>query len=167
MSNKAKCAVCKAPATVFVGYISGEKLIQACYCHDHAKDMGVLQAAAYGLLDSGDVERGPISEKDGLVCPDCGYTRRLWKHTGRLGCPTCYETFHDDVAALLPRMHRGTEHMGRVPKKQLTSKLVSNRIRALQQELERAIKDERYEDAAQARDEMSGLRAQVRDGTGQ
>lgn len=158
MSNKAKCEVCDAPATVFVGYISGEKLTQTCFCHEHAKTSGVLSSAAYGLLDEGESTRSPLPEMDGPVCPVCGYTRRLWKHTGRLGCPTCYETFHEDVAMLLPRMHRGTEHRGRVPKRQLSPKLVHNRIRALQEELERAIKDERYEDAALARDEMSELR---------
>ncbi|MGE9294054.1 MAG: UvrB/UvrC motif-containing protein [Puniceicoccales bacterium] len=161
MSNKTTCQVCNSPATVFIGFISGGKMSKACYCHDHATELGILDENSFGLLDEGDASKDPLFEKDTVVCPECGYSRRLFKQTGRVGCPTCYETFHDEVAALLPRMHRGTEHLGRIPKGYVDSKQVKNRIRALEKEMKRAIKDERYEDAAEVRDEMSGLRAKL------
>ena len=57
-------------------------------------------------------------------------------------------------------IHQNAVHTGRAPKK-LSGKLdVKRRIRSLEGELKDAIKDERYERAAQIRDEINGLRGQ-------
>lgn len=162
MSKVLKCKVCGATASVHVGFITDGALVQAHFCHDHAKASGVLQTGAYALIAESElVKKVPAHERDGPMCPECGYNLRLWKQTGRLGCPECYTVFHDEVQQLLPGMHRGTEHQGRIPRRQISPETVGNRIKALQKALDRAIEDERYEDAAVARDEMSELREKL------
>jgi protein arginine kinase activator len=49
-------------------------------------------------------------------CPACRATWTDFKHTGRFGCPRCYEEFLPLVHDLLPRVHAGAyHHRGKTP----------------------------------------------------
>src|SRR5690606_11306750 len=48
-----------------------------------------------------------------LTCPTCGFTRRDFEKTGRLGCCDCYDTFGNEIAELLQRLHKGVLHKGK------------------------------------------------------
>ncbi len=90
----------------------------------------------------------------GVRCEQCGFTQGDFKKQGRFGCPACYEAFKSVIEPMLDGMHKGTRHVGKVPRRSLDSRLIKDRIAKLEQELAEAIKTERYEDAARIRDEI-------------
>lgn len=122
-------------------------------------------------------------EDDTLACPECGFTRAHLKKIGRMGCPECYRTFAEDLDGMLKAMHKGTRHVGKAPGKPtpavstatarkheppsaeaptapLAKPAVVNpkkRLADLKNAIEKAVAEERYEDAAKLRDEMRAL----------
>ena len=55
-------------------------------------------------------------------------------------------------------MHKGTTHVGKVPKVALTRKSLYDRLTKLENELSEAVKSERYEEAARFRDEINQVK---------
>jgi protein arginine kinase activator len=58
-------------------------------------------------------------------------------------------------------MHKGTTHTGKIPQCALARKSLYDRLTKLELDLTEAIKSERYEDAARARDEISQVKQTV------
>ena len=56
-------------------------------------------------------------------------------------------------------MHKGLRHTGKVPARLAGIRVRSEQLRTLRRSLDEAIHDERYEDAAQIRDELAALEA--------
>jgi protein arginine kinase activator len=56
---------------------------------------------------------------------------------------------------MLDNMHKGITHTGKVPQRALERKSLYDRLTKLELDLTEAIKSERYEDAARARDEIT------------
>ena len=108
----------------------------------------------------------PINQ---LKCNKCGLLFEDFMNTGKFGCQECYNTFEDNLDELLKSIQGGNKHIGRIGKTQQVNKIKenaqdkSNKIREktkldkLQENLQLAIKEERYEDAAKIRDEISKL----------
>ena len=100
------------------------------------------------------------------ACKTCGTTFDDFINSGEFGCSECYETFEDRIAPILKKLHGADRHIGRgyreIESEQNTeqTKKVSkkekkeSKIEKLQKDLQKAIKDERYEDAAKIRDEI-------------
>lgn len=160
------CCICKErEATVHLTQITGEKMQKVDLCEECAKAKGVNDPAAFSLADllmglgaSQEVEKAS-GQKDS-PCPACGFTHADFKKTGRLGCPACYDHFSEGLLSLLKSMHKGVRHVGKVPKrfKQLKKALdASDRLKTLQGKLAKAIKEERFELAADLRDEIKAL----------
>ena len=55
---------------------------------------------------------------------------------------------------MLGNMHKGTTHVGKVPRRAVERKSLYDRLTQLQGDLDQAVKAERYEDAARVRDEI-------------
>jgi protein arginine kinase activator len=89
-----------------------------------------------------------------LKCPRCGFTQADFKKAGRLGCSDCYATFSEGLEGLLKTMHKGTRHIGKVPRALQQSRDVAERLKALQKQLSKAIAGEDFEQAALLRDEI-------------
>jgi len=49
------------------------------------------------------------------TCPCCRFTEEDFRRTLRLGCSECYQTFEFEIETMLPKMHRGTTHRGKIP----------------------------------------------------
>jgi protein arginine kinase activator len=92
-----------------------------------------------------------------IKCPRCGFTQADFKKSGRLGCPECYKTFAEGLEGLLKTMHKGTRHAGKVPEALRESREQADRLKSLQKKLDKAIKEEDFEQAAQLRDELKQL----------
>lgn len=87
--------------------------------------------------------------KIGKRCPLCESTLDDIKKYGKMGCEECYETFKEDIKIILPQAHAGGKtHKGKTPK---------NNIASLKKEMQKAIDDERYEDAGAIRDKIKEL----------
>lgn len=157
MSAAKQCAQCQQPATWFVSLVKNGQVTTMACCEHHATELGWTQAGAHGFLDEADATTpaGAIGAKG---CPACGFTLRDWKRTGRFGCPECYDTFKVQILPALERLHTDTFHRGKFPRRLANPALIANRMRELQEQLDRQVQAERYEEAAQTRDEMSVLR---------
>jgi protein arginine kinase activator len=87
----------------------------------------------------------------------CGFTQADFKKTGRLGCSVCYVTFAEGLGSLLKAMHKGTEHVGKLPQRAHLAVERDDRMRALNEDLQKAVADENYESAAALRDQIKQL----------
>ena len=94
----------------------------------------------------------------GISCPSCKTTLAEFRQRGRLGCAQCYETFTEQLLELLERIHGAVEHVGRLPGLDDEDLRRLQRVSELERELESAIREEAYENAARIRDELNTLR---------
>lgn len=129
-------------------------------CDACSKEKGVQDPTGFALADlllgigaAEEIEKGTPSQK----CPVCGFTQADFKKTGRLGCSMCYVTFSDGLGSLLKAMHKGTEHVGKRPQRASREMELDDRVRALTQDLEKAVAEENYESAAALRDQLKQL----------
>jgi protein arginine kinase activator len=154
MPNSLKCDLCGKPATVHLTQIVNSKVHKVDLCEACAQAKGVTDPSGFSLADL--LLKASLNpEPTSLVrCEQCGATQADFKKLGRFGCPACYETFKDIVQPMLGNMHKGTLHVGKVPRRALERKNLYDRLTHLQCELDEAIKSERYEDAARFRDEI-------------
>lgn len=182
-----KCDMCDQEATVFLTQIVDGKMTQVNLCDKCSKEKGVTDPTGFQLADfllgAGAQKKTKTAtattEDDTLACPECGFTRAHLKKIGRMGCPECYRTFADDLDAMLRAMHKGTRHVGKAPGRPAppvstsTAKRresvaepppakpavvnVKKRLAELKGAIEKAVAEERYEDAAKLRDEMRSL----------
>ncbi len=160
------CQSCKQqPATVHLTEIArdGEKrerhLCEACAQTENVTPKPQPTAKVSHLL-SAFVEGGKAGAKQiaDLACPDCGITFVEFRSSGLLGCPHDYNAFEKALVPLIERAHQGaSHHIGKMPSGQDTSRRVENDLLRLRRKLTRAVDDERFEEAAQLRDDISSL----------
>jgi protein arginine kinase activator len=159
------CDVCKKnQATVFLTQIVDGKMQKVNLCESCSKEKGVTDPTGFALADlllglgaAQEIERGGGVQK----CPVCGFSQSDFKKTGRLGCASCYETFSEGLASLLKGMHKGTEHVGKVPTRMQKSMEREQQIKDLHRTLRKAVADEDYESAAKLRDEIRSLEVEI------
>lgn len=164
------CDICKEnEATVHFSQVVGDKVRKIDICEGCAKAKGLTDPTSVSML--GDLlgefagEQMP-AEAESLRCPACGFTLANFKKTGRLGCGACYETFEGGLKSLLKAMHKGERHVGKVPGKAVAAKDFTEEIKTLEEDLRRAIQEERYENAAMIRDKIRAVEAKMKAGVG-
>ena len=181
-SNIIQCDVCQAKeAEVFLTQIVGGKMQKVNLCKSCSKDRGVDDPTGFALTEllsglgtSTETEQPQVvhggsetgaSETTTVVaatkCPVCGFTQADFKKTGRLGCSECYQTFSESLGSLLKAMHKGTHHTGKMPAALARRKEVTERMKTLQDDLQKAVRDEDYENAASLRDQIKRLSGQI------
>ena len=160
MASNLKCDLCSKPATVHLTQIVNNKVHKVDLCEACAQAKGVTDPSGFSLADlllkaSLNPEPEPGA---GIRCEQCGFTQADFKKHGRFGCPMCYEAFKEMVEPMLENMHKGSTHNGKVPRRALDRRSLSDRLSKLELDLTEAIKSERYEDAARFRDEISHVK---------
>ena len=161
-----KCQFCSEPATVHLTQIVGGKMQKIDLCEKCAKEKGVADPAGFSLADMllglGAADQMKSTSTTELVCPQCGFTQPDFKKTGRLGCAVCYETFGEGLSSILKDMHKGTTHKGKVPARLAQQQIYATRMHDLRKDLQTAITEEKYEESASLRDQISQLEAQLK-----
>ena len=161
------CSICKErEATVHLTQITGDKMQKVDLCEECSKTKGLNDPAGFNLADlllglgaSQEIEQAGGGVE--LKCARCGFTQADFKKAGRLGCPECYKTFADGLESLLKSMHKGTHHVGKIPEALRQNQDLSDRLKALQKKLAKAIEDENFEQAARLRDEIKQTSARL------
>ena len=114
-----------------------------------------------------------FNEIKSLKCNKCGYNFEDIVNTGKLGCENCYGVFEERLDPIIKKIQGSNVHTGRTGKiidskigqkfndkdkniKQKNTKNMS-KIEKLQNDLKKAIKEEKYEEAAKIRDEIKKL----------
>lgn len=171
------CTACqKAIATVFIldlreGSVVGQHhLCQAC-----AEQQGVVQAKTnplklppelledlFGSATKSAPEPKRKGPKEGPACPACKLTASEFKTRGRLGCARCYTVFRSALLPLLERVHDATSHRGRCLTRLAATTSSPDALADLNRRLSAAIASEKYEEAAQLRDEIRRAELQLK-----
>jgi len=155
------CDVCQTKeATVFLTQIIEGKMQKVNLCEGCSKEKGVNDPTGFALADlllglgaAQEIEKNPA----GIRCPVCGFSQADFKKTGRLGCSACYDTFAEGLSGMLKNMHRGSIHTGKVPAKLAVARRRAQELSALQADLEKAVREELFEEAATLRDKIRHL----------
>ena len=133
-------------------------------CDGCSKEKGVQDPTGFALADlllgigaAEEIEKGGATQR----CPVCGYTQADFKITGRLGCSSCYLTFSEGLNTLLKAMHKGTEHVGKLPQRAHRAVELNDRMRTLTENLQKAVAEENYETAASLRDQIKKLELEL------
>jgi len=153
-----QCEKCQSEkATVFLTQIIQGKMHKVDLCESCAKEIGVTNTSTFSLADlliKTEAERQKQSTNQTRVCPHCGFTQEDLSKTGRVGCGHCYEVFSDVLAEALKDMQRSSQHVGKIPNSFIRSQTSADRRKVLEESLELAVKQEKYEEAATLRDQL-------------
>ena len=161
------CDICKQNvATVHLTQMVEGKTKKVDLCEACSKEKGVDDPTGFSLADlllglGAAQEMAQAAAGSDLKCPACGFTQADFKKTGRLGCSTCYVTFTEALTALLKAMHKGTAHVGKVPQRAHREGELSDKMRNLNESLQKAVAEENYETAASLRDQIKQLEGEL------
>ena len=98
-------------------------------------------------------------EKVDITCSVCNTSFEEYKKTGKLGCSKCYSTFEKQLKPILEGIYGYSEHIGKFPKNKCKDTEVIRTVEQLKEQLNIAIQEEEYEQAAKLRDEILQLEA--------
>jgi protein arginine kinase activator len=169
MGESLHCDVCGKPATVHLTQIVKNQIQKVDLCDDCARTKGVTDPEGFSLAEllkknatSGE-EENDAGEPDlaGLVCEQCGCTPRDLRRSGRLGCAGCYEFLRPIVLPLLAGLHKGHQHRGKTPFRMLRRVTLQREITGLEQRMLEEVQKENFEGAAQCRERLETLRAEL------
>lgn len=157
-----QCQKCKKKqATVHMTEISSGEKQEIHLCEQCAQEQGLTLKGQVSLADFlAGLIKAPVTQEMArlakLQCPSCGMSYLEFQSKGRFGCGKDYEVFQKLVEPLLEKVHGSVEHVGKAP---TGGKENAGRARlvALRRKLKGAIDEERYEEAAQIRDEIRKL----------
>ncbi len=110
-----------------------------------------------GILDSINSSAIKVDYIKTTSCSKCGMNYGKFKQLGRLGCSECYKIFDEKLMTLVRRIHGSDIHTGKVPKRAGNKIKLKREIMSLKNNLRKAIEEERFEVAAELRDEIKGL----------
>ncbi|MBQ3052101.1 MAG: UvrB/UvrC motif-containing protein [Clostridia bacterium] len=95
---------------------------------------------------------------DTKKCPVCSATFNDIAKSGKAGCTECYSTFREELLPYLKRVHGSTKHIGHVPNNApIMVVKQQDTVDSLRMELNRLVREEKYEEAAIIRDKIKKL----------
>ncbi|MCM1284991.1 MAG: UvrB/UvrC motif-containing protein [Acetobacter sp.] len=147
-------------------------------CSECAKELGVMEEfkmpsmseflseSLFGsLLGSGASAMNSIAEIE--RCRTCGSSFDDIVNSGHIGCSDCYDKFSERLEPSIRKIHGKTKHLGKFisytqqdeKKNKFNNKDIEkeNPVEALKKDLEQAVKEQRFEDAATLRDKINEL----------
>jgi protein arginine kinase activator len=181
------CSNCgKNEATIRYTHIVNGKKKEMALCEECAKKEGIDDLDFSMPIDFSSF-LGDFFEDDNIIsnfalpqtqkCKKCGLTYDEFIKTGRFGCNKCYDAFSNKLDNILKNLHGSSRHIGRKPQNiEIEESKVENnessnedrknnvidekqqKINQLNSDLQLAIKEERYEDAAKIRDEIKKIK---------
>ena len=131
-------------------------------CHECASKMKLGSGFGFGIPEffgTGSLlgsilapQKTGRSADSGKKCNLCGMSFADLMKEGKAGCPSCYDTFGDELERTIAGIHGGTRHTGKVPAKYQAKVEAQSRIKELREKIAAAIEKEDYEEAARLRD---------------
>lgn len=171
------CSNCgKREVEVLIKHVVGQEVNDICLCRVCAQQMGFLSPDMPSITISFSVNEHEApkiknrkntarqrheEQENALVCPSCGLKYAIFRDSGLLGCPACYEAFRFPLGAHLQETQGAESHWGGmsgmfddigVRSSQSSGSSANEKIAKIQSELDAAIECEDYETAAILRD---------------
>ena len=152
-----KCQLCNKKLAVVVLKRDEDGTLREIHaCRECAENEGVqlpLPTPVVADVLFGEQAPEPLPREGQKTCPACGMTSREMKKNGLMGCPSCYDTFLTELRPYLETLHGSVSHAGKFPKKER----LALREASLQRDLDEAVAEQRFEDAATIRDSIAAL----------
>lgn len=157
-----KCDNCDNEATVHEVTIHKGHKVEKHLCEQCARDVGIdsqSEAIPAALLSQfvvgAEAKSSSGGPSRGKACGQCGMTYAKFRQHGLLGCAECYQAFEEQLIPLLDRAQEGgAEHLGKTPRRSVGALQHQRQISLLRKQLAEALQKERYERAADLRDEL-------------
>jgi protein arginine kinase activator len=161
-----KCDHCNRPAVVHEMTVRSGVKREVHLCEDHAREAGFtlpghqpIEQLLTPLLVQKSAEKSGARK---LRCRGCNLTFSEFRSCGILGCAQCYDSFESQLGPMIERAQNGgTSHSGKCPHRGGGSIDRMVRLQGLMRELEEAVAAEQYERAADLRDRLRQLQAEV------
>jgi len=131
----------------------------------------IANSAELKLADLFEQKKPEGEESQDLLCDVCGASWNAYKKNGRVGCAACYEQFSQLILEDIELNQHGSVHCGKTPPEtveQWQDPAVSERINLrcelerLRKGLDESIRREEYEQAAEIRDRIAGIEAELK-----
>lgn len=153
------CERCKKnKATInYKQEINGEKVGYSLCPKCYAEMFGSFSATFENDILAG-LFGTPAKKK--RACPVCGTSYSDFERTGLLGCASCYDFFKEELMPYIERIQGKVVHVGKVGQ-DVREQDLTRRLSFLQEELERAVRDRRYSDAAKINMKISEVRKRI------
>ena len=162
-----QCQICKKnSATIHLTEIADGVRTEMHLCEQCTQEEGVavksqipLNELLSSLLASQPADDDIFDDSTQKTsCPNCGFTLEQFRKDAALGCPYDYEVFEKSLLPLIEKAHNGkTYHCGKVPSRTPGDTKKQIEVATLRQQLETAVKSEKYELAAELRDKIERL----------
>ena len=161
------CQRCgKNEATTHIKSVVNGKLEEYLLCSDCAHKMGYGNISSFFSLGSmlGNFFDDSLPSMES--CPGCGATFEEIVHSGKVGCGKCYDYFYQKLYPTIQRIHGAAVHKGKTPGKsalvipEKKNEIAISETSVLEQkklQLKNAIEEQRFEDAAELRDQIRAL----------
>ncbi|MBN1290457.1 MAG: UvrB/UvrC motif-containing protein [Candidatus Latescibacteria bacterium] len=162
-----KCQICNKNEAniVFTQIINNEKIVMQI-CSECARNKGLTLEIhtesvppAESLVGSLTVDpnMADLESIPDLKCSICGLSFAEFKKSGLFGCDCCHDAFGEHITKLLKQIHGQNNHEGKTPEEISGEAEIKKEIKKLRLKLERYIKHEEYEKAAEIRDKIKTL----------
>ena len=100
-------------------------------------------------------------KEEDVLCPNCGLKLSAFRSSGRLGCAECYGAFEEQIEKILVQVHGAVSHKGKSYGRAGARRGGKRDMERLRRDLDAAIRNEEFEQAALIRDAIRGGRKQV------
>lgn len=165
------CERCKnIEATIHLTEIIKDVKSEVHLCESCAREIGLnSKLSNFSLSIPEMLSFLDVSEIDessaGSVCKSCGLSFMDYSRENKLGCPDCYVYLKDSMKSVIAGYHGATRHAGKQPAmtgavaaetcaRTVRTVTMKKSIDELKAQLNHAVYEERYEDAAQLRDRI-------------
>lgn len=155
-----KCQKCPKQATLHITEVLGDErfeehhLCEQC-AHEYLyEDKGKKNGKSPAVTSEDDEEAAPLNQRE---CPYCNIKFVEFRNTGRLGCPHDYDAFAEELNPLLENIHGETRHVGKSPRRLPQTRQNQSELSKLRRQLQTAVSQEAYEEAAKLRDQIRQL----------
>jgi protein arginine kinase activator len=148
-----KCEKCPKQATLHITEVD-EPCEEHHLCEQCAHEYLYEPQPKNSNEDAGAVQDEEIAALNQRQCPHCGLTFVEFRNTGRLGCPHDYDLFAEELNPLLENIHGDRKHAGKAPRGPSRARPSQTELTRLRRQLQTAVTQEAYEEAARLRDEI-------------
>jgi protein arginine kinase activator len=155
-----KCQRCPKQATLHITEVLPDERFEELHlCEDCAKkylyEPAAQQAAKKAGQPAADLDLA--DDPTGKQCEACGIKFVEFRNAGRLGCPHDYDSFRAELLPLLESIHGDVRHQGKAPRRLPKAKSAQAELAQLRKQLQQAVLEEAYEEAARLRDRIRQL----------
>ncbi|MCL2218614.1 MAG: UvrB/UvrC motif-containing protein [Chitinispirillia bacterium] len=113
-------------------------------------------------IDDEELAEAAEAQEPDIKCPNCGMLFSQFRSGGWLGCAECYGSFDERIHRILVQIHGSDGHKGKRYGKPAVRRGGKRDMARLRRELDDAIKNERFEDAALIRDTIISMKTDAK-----